>query len=155
MEQAELVQAFFQMKGQVFHVHLFEAVSPIPKSEFFILHQVTEINKRHEKASTSHLAQCMSVSNPAISRTVKNLVEKDWLVRYEDDQDRRNITLELTEQGQAIYQETVNRVNQAYGQALNQIELADLNAFIETGYALARAMEKVKASYQQDNNQAE
>ena len=54
-------------------------------------------------ASISVLAEWMDVSLPAVSRTVRSLEEKGYVVCEADSADRRNVTVRLTERGEKCF----------------------------------------------------
>ena len=70
-----------------------------------------------------------------VSRAVKALVEKSLLQRKTDNQDRRCRRLQLTPQGQAVFNDIIPRA-QAYEtallEALSKKEIESLNALLDT-----------------------
>ena len=56
---------------------------------------------RHHPASLNDLATAHEVSPATMSRMISTLVERGWVQRREDQQDRRQIRLTLTEAGEA------------------------------------------------------
>ena len=65
----------------------------------------------HRKPRTlGELASCQAVAPPTMSRTVSILVDRGWVTRAEDPQDRRRIQLQITDEGQAILKQLRNRV---------------------------------------------
>jgi len=55
--------------------------------------------------SLSELATCQAVALPTMSRTVSALVERGWVARTEDSQDRRRVQLRMTDAGARVFQE--------------------------------------------------
>jgi len=55
--------------------------------------------------SLSELATCQAVALPTMSRTVSALVERGWVARTEDSQDRRRVQLRMTDAGAMVFQE--------------------------------------------------
>ncbi len=53
----------------------------------------------------SELATCQAVALPTMSRTVSALVERGWVARTEDPEDRRRVQLRVTDEGWAVYEE--------------------------------------------------
>jgi DNA-binding MarR family transcriptional regulator len=64
--------------------------------------------------SVSDLAECEKVSPPAISRHVDDLVKMNLVKRTRDTTDRRSIILELTDQGQDIWNKMIERNHQLF-----------------------------------------
>lgn len=57
---------------------------------------------RHPR-TLSELAACQAVTLPTMSRTVSALVERGWVRRVEDPEDRRRVQVEITEEGRALF----------------------------------------------------
>lgn len=58
----------------------------------------------HEARGLSELAQCQAVALPTMSRTVSALVDRGWLARAQDPQDRRRVVISLTDKGRAYFE---------------------------------------------------
>ena len=61
----------------------------------------------------TELATCQAVALPTMSRTVSALVDRGWIERTEDPEDRRRVQLRVTDEGWAVYEELRARA-QAY-----------------------------------------
>ncbi len=59
---------------------------------------------RHGEASLSDVAAFIGLGLPAASALVDGLVSRDLVTREHDREDRRRITLQVTEMGRAAYQ---------------------------------------------------
>ncbi len=83
-------------------------------------------------ASVSALAESSQTSRSAVSKAVDGLVNKGLVSRSQDPNDRRNIPLALTEEGQrvmnAIYQET----EQWLAGKLSRLTSRELSGLLET-----------------------
>ena len=67
------------------------------ESQMWVLHALTR-----GKYLTSELARHYNVTNPTMTRVVDALVEKGYVQRQPDAEDRRCIFLQLTEQGSGL-----------------------------------------------------
>ncbi len=67
---------------------------------------------RHGGASLSDVAAFIGLGLPAASALVDGLVSRDLVTREHDREDRRRITLQVTEMGRAAYQ-TAHRAAEA------------------------------------------
>jgi len=65
---------------------------------------------RQQPRTLSELAMCQAVALPTMSRTVSVLVERGWVTRAEDPQDRRRVRLRITDEGWAILEQLRTRV---------------------------------------------
>lgn len=73
---------------------------PISHVEFMVLHTISKAT--NEKIKISDIASIMEVSTPAISKMLRNLEEKDFIVRINNDNDRRVTYVRITEQGKEV-----------------------------------------------------
>jgi len=53
----------------------------------------------------SDLATCQAVALPTMSRTVSTLVDRGWVARTEDPEDRRRIQLTATDEGRSVLEQ--------------------------------------------------
>lgn len=60
---------------------------------------------RAQKISLCELADILSLDNSTMSRTVNNLVNSGLVIRETDPQDRRCLTITLTEKGQKMFEQ--------------------------------------------------
>jgi DNA-binding MarR family transcriptional regulator len=82
------------------HKLVVEGKNGITSSQF---HTIRHIYKGID--SVSGLADCMHVSRPNISRLVEELVQDGIVERHRDSDDRRNIKLTLTKNGEKLIQD--------------------------------------------------
>ncbi|MBN1121230.1 MAG: MarR family transcriptional regulator [Anaerolineae bacterium] len=75
------------------------------RSVIMVLGQLAPINSRQ-------LAEAMHISPGPVSLQVQKLVEKGLIVKEQDRADRRNWWLNLTEDGQRAYQDTLSNAAQ-------------------------------------------
>jgi DNA-binding MarR family transcriptional regulator len=102
----------------------------ISVEQFHILRHI-----RRGLTSVSELAEVKQISRSAISQAVDLLVERGLISRLQNEQDRRNIPLELTEAGNKLL-DTIWEKNRAWmGEKLANLtpkELATLANAMET-----------------------
>lgn len=67
-------------------------------------HAIVEIG-RSEKISLNQLADLLNLENSSMSRTVNNLVNKGFVIRDIDMQDRRYVTISLTDKGMDLFKD--------------------------------------------------
>lgn len=97
-------------------------------------HALVEIGRANGMA-LNELAQLLNLDNSTTSRTVNNLVNSGLATRDTHPQDRRYVTIVLTEEGRNIYNGIEERMNKYYkkiydlipadkkGQVLESLEL--------------------------------
>ena len=102
--------------------------------QFHILRRI-----RHGCDSVSKLADDRHTSRPAISRAVDVLVTKGYIARTTNPDDRRNIQLSLTEEGDALLENLFSNTRQWMLEKLNVLSEAEIEAILVAGDALKRA----------------
>lgn len=91
-------------------------------------HLLRRIGRGHN--SVSQLADVKHISRAAISRGVDSLVNKGYVERAHNPDDRRNITLTLTPQGEQLVERVSARIAEWMGSqfsVFNQSELETIN----------------------------
>lgn len=152
MLKRELAQELFQLHYKMSRMELWDVLNMMPRSEFFLLQQLYKQKPENQLLTHSQLAERLKLSNPAISRTVKQLVAKDWLVRQSDEEDRRNSYLKLTALGQQAYLEAKEKMDLFVDRSLGQLETQEIIHYIETGYRIYHVMQEAVASFDQDDS---
>ncbi|WP_433995624.1 MarR family winged helix-turn-helix transcriptional regulator [Bradyrhizobium tropiciagri] len=65
---------------------------------------------RNDACSAQYIAHCTRTHKSTISRAVSALMEREIVERVENEVDRREFRLQLTKQGQALYEELIPRL---------------------------------------------
>lgn len=65
---------------------------------------------RNDACSAQYIAHCTRTHKSTISRAVSALMERGIVERVENEDDRREFRLQLTGQGQALYEELIPRL---------------------------------------------
>lgn len=105
---------------------------------------LNEINVR-EICTSSMLAKEISVKKSTITATINRLVEKGLVNRIPDEQDRRIILLQLTEEGQQIVCEGRAKIFDALmplGNGLTTEDIENLNASLSSIAAQLKQSQK-------------
>ena len=80
---------------------------------------------RHD-CNLSELAEHQNVSLPTMSATVQTLVERGWLERDRSENDRREVTLQLTEEGRRILSSEHRRLTDWVAAKMESLDPKDL-----------------------------
>jgi len=83
-------------------------------------HAVVEIGRRG-KINLNDLAELLGVEKSTMSRTINNLVESGLAVRDPDNDDRRYVVIQLTENGRRFFEETEAGMERYYKNVLERI----------------------------------
>ncbi|MNC49425.1 putative HTH-type transcriptional regulator YusO [compost metagenome] len=85
---------------------------------------------KHGPCPASRLAEACGVNRSAITAMVDRLVNKGFVARIRDEEDRRVVYLQNTEAGQAVYHSTQEKIRQFVEFYLQQLEEEEAEAFI-------------------------
>lgn len=135
----ELYGKFFESMHQFRKLNVASMLPDINQSEFAAMNVI--MNKGEDgKITISELASRTRVHSSAISRTLHGLEEKGYVERSIDKNDRRNICVELTIEGERVTNET-RQIICDYGKAvvdhLEPRELERLIAYMNMIYSVA------------------
>jgi DNA-binding MarR family transcriptional regulator len=115
---SELRYAIFRTPRRLRRVRAVDAMSDAQLAVLGVL-------KAHGRRTISGLAEHERVTAPTMSATVNGLSELGLVVRVPDDDDRRRVYVELTEQGVTVVADTVRRRDEAMAEMITEIGLSD------------------------------
>lgn len=81
--------------------------------------------RMHGRHTLSRLAERERVTAPTMSAMINGLAEQGFVVRIPDEDDRRRVHVEITEQGADVVTETVRRRDELLAGMLREVELDD------------------------------
>ena len=129
----EILEAF-----QRFHKLNFSVVfQDMSKGEFITLKAISGCRERcgtdadESRAKVSDVVRRLDVMPPAVSRTLKNLEEKKWIVRTVNSQDRRNMYVELTEEGEKELEKMCRKMSEITERILQKMDQKELQKMIQ------------------------
>ncbi len=83
-------------------------------------HALVEIG-RTQKISLIELAELLGLDKSTMSRTIKNLVDAGFVNRETDSENRRYISIQLTDKGTQVYKSIEDSMNGYYGSIYKSI----------------------------------
>ncbi|HWP96946.1 MAG TPA: MarR family winged helix-turn-helix transcriptional regulator [Syntrophomonadaceae bacterium] len=104
-------------------------------------HALVEIG-RAEHISLNELAELLNLENSTMSRTVNNLVNNDLVKRDIDTQDRRYLSISLTESGGRLFGGIEEGMNLHFRNVFNTIPEDKREQVIESLQLLLQALEQ-------------
>ena len=117
-EMLEVAPRFFRVikSSLMKSIEVPDDVRDLGQSQMWVLHALTR--GRH---ISSELARLHNVTNPTMSRIVDGLVEKGYVERLPDVEDRRCMFLELTDRGRELGREFEQHFREAVVQFLSPL----------------------------------
>lgn len=106
-------------------------------------HAIVEIG-RIEKLSLNELAELLELDKSTTSRTINNLVDLGLVQREVSTEDRRYITINLTTEGEKIYKNIENSMDEYYLNVFNSIPEEKRNQVLESLELLTDAVKNNK-----------
>lgn len=102
-------------------------------------HAVVEIG-RAKRLSLNELSEVLGLDKSTMSRTINNLVNNGLALRETDPNDRRYLTIRLTEKGMESFQEIENGMNKFFTRVYHSIPEAKRDQVIESLDLLINAL---------------
>jgi DNA-binding MarR family transcriptional regulator len=106
-------------------------------------HAIAEIGMK-EKISLIDLAEMLSVDKSTMSRTIDNLVEAELALRDLDQENRRYVTIQLTEDGQNVFRNIEDSMAAYFSSILEEIPEEKREQVFESLRLLTEAAQKIK-----------
>jgi Transcriptional regulators len=104
-------------------------------------HALVEIG-RIKSISLNELAELLNLENSTMSRTVNNLVTKQLVKRDIDPQDRRYVTISLTDDGYKVYEGIEDEMNLYFKNIYDNIPDNKKEQVMESMQILLAVMDK-------------
>lgn len=100
---------FFDIMDSFRKMNIASMLPDISHGDFAVLKMIQRCGQEKEEAAkpvkVSAIVRCSKLPAPAISRTLKHLEEKEYVIRTVDREDRRNTFVEITEAGEELLTE--------------------------------------------------
>lgn len=114
----------------------------ISRSEFVMMHTIFVNSDGDRGIKISDLAGHLQISTPAVSRMVKGLADKGFVLRKRDKDDKRITYVSLTEIGNQKRQECTERMREIGENTLNIMGQKDMMELIRLNEKLFCCLEK-------------
>lgn len=106
----------------------FEGLS---RSEFAMLHMIHNKKDEMGKLTLSELASFLEVSSPAVSRMIKTLEDKKYIVKSPSEKDRRISYVALSPEGEALYESCAERMRNIGDRTMEAMGREDMIRMLE------------------------
>jgi DNA-binding MarR family transcriptional regulator len=106
-------------------------------------HAIVEVGRANE-ISLNELAELLTVDKSTMSRTINNLVESDLVSRELHSEDRRYITIKLTEKGKEIFESTEVGMKEYYENIFTSLPIEKREQVLDSLRLLTDAVKQNK-----------
>ena len=113
------------------------------QSEYLVLRSLLAEQADNAQVKAADIAAHLGQAPSAVSRTVKQLVQKGWVDRQSDPADRRQVQLTLTAQGHQEYQRATERVESFLVDLVGDLTEAELESYIHLTAKIYQTMERL------------
>lgn len=156
MEILEALQMFHKLNFSV----LFQDMS---KGEFITLKAIKGCSARcgtnenefrtddeGARAKVSDVVKHLDVMPSAVSRTLKTLEEKKWIIRTVNSRDRRNMQVELTEAGNKELDNVGRKMSEVTARILQKMDQKELEKMIQILHQLYEISKRELELYKEE-----
>ena len=142
----EKYHGFLKNSIEVIRLDAFSSIiKDVSRSEFMLLTQAADFPCTHNGVhiTVADAAEKLEVSSSAISRTLGGLLEKDFVEREFDKNDRRNVRSVVNEKGKKVLDNFVNEAFMIIDQALKEFSDEETELLYELQNRFIRSLSKV------------
>lgn len=116
-------------------LHMSAILPGINQGDFAVMKTIWQcMEKNHtEKVRVAEIVKIMCIPAPAVSRCFRMLEGKGYIVRSIDAADRRNVCVEMTEEGKQVFLKSdkiMNSFTDAVFGEMGQEDMKKLNAYM-------------------------
>lgn len=97
--------------------------------------------------AVSDLAERLSVSCPAVSRSIGSMADEGLVERSTDPDDKRSTYIKISPKGLKTYIATKDQVHLLIEEVLNKYDQEDLNSFLKMGQNIADDLLEVSNNF--------
>lgn len=101
-----------------------------------------------------HLVEQLDISKPAVSRALDSLESKGYVIRQQDQVDRRACNIFLTDQARAVGPAVEQIYNQIYSLAVQGISAQELDQFVRLFGRMSENLARRQSSKSMENTDA-
>ncbi len=140
----EVCEKIFKGMHVLGRINPASVINGMTASEFSVVCCAADYPEKHGEltATVAEIAAEMSVSVPAVSRTLRSLQEKGFITRQVDENDRRSIRVEVTPEGKEILEENLQRITIATNRIMSVFTEDEIRTIAELYGKFAAAMER-------------
>lgn len=161
-EKKELHKQLIVAQHKFMKLHKCLCFPEMGKSEFFMLDMIVSVSQDAEEAKgayVSEIARKLKISTPAVSKMLKGLEEKQFIIRRTDERDRRNTIVSITPEGEAARQKVFEQMDNFAKNTVDRMgeeNVKELVRLLEDYTEIVREESvKMKIRMQEERNEAD
>lgn len=106
-----------KIRGKIFE----NSKSEISQPELITLKDIVDLNNKGISASVSVISERHNISKSAVSQTVSVLERKGYVIKIQDNKDKRKSSIVITEKGLSKIKEHMEKVNLYIGNIMDKL----------------------------------
>mgnify|MGYP001220161845 CR=1 FL=1 len=147
-QQQQLAERFFNaIDGMRRYLMRVKPFNGIAHNEVAILHMIDACGRRGERASTTWLSRRLKMNKSSVSQSLSVMEEKGWILRSLDPGNRRQTTIELTDEGRRKVAEIYRDMLISISRVLERMGRENAERFVDM---IELFLASVKVEFQQD-----
>lgn len=107
----------------------FQPMKLLSIGEFALLSIIYNTSKEVDKIKSSDISEKLNISKPAASRMLNVVEEKGYIKRYMEKEDRRVVTISITQAGIDVYKNEINEYNKVCNRIVSKMGQKDMEIF--------------------------
>ncbi|RGF00320.1 MarR family transcriptional regulator [Catenibacterium sp. AM22-15] len=96
------------------------------------LETIIDLKERNGRVKVSEISEALNLPRPGVTRTVRSMVEKGYLIKRSSKEDGRVTYIEVSEKGQALFEKFNKEYFEDLSQNLSHISIEEADCMIET-----------------------
>ena len=109
---------------------------------------------RNDACSAQYIAHCTRTHKSTISRAVTALMKRQLVERVENEDDRREFRLRMTQKGNALYEELIPRLLRKEGEILSCLSVQERKDFARLLGKIENSLDLVQTSKEASKTEA-
>lgn len=145
METNDYVAKFIQILRKVEGLDLFSDSAKLTKTEFRILREIVQEDKKGKGIISSELARRIGVTRSAISQIVNKMEKRGIVKRVSAPNDKKIAFIQLSESTRGVYEEQCKQADDMLKQIVAVYGKENMENFISSCNELIETFKKVRA----------
>lgn len=96
------------------------------------LETIIDLKEKNGRVKVSEISEALNLPRPGVTRTVRSMVEKGYLIKRSSKEDGRVTYIEVSEKGQALFEKFNKEYFEDLSQNLSHISIEEADCMIET-----------------------